>query len=233
MKPIEYLQIAGVPPELHAQALASLALARQRAKGLTWAKWKVRLFQARRIARLLAWEDNRLCLKHPERADQDIAPMDNITCNGDNGPWQETPLGGRPFPDCWLSPDPQSAEYQEAVAACYWCPGHHPRSEKARRAWYLRNAGEYRAWRMGVLLDDSAHLQRWQGGDVTVCRAGGAWLFLRERRLWGPLALHTRKGFEVDNVFTPSGQRGWYPAEGFDLRAPVTWSVVPARARGE
>jgi len=61
------------------------------------------------------------------------------TAHGDNVPWAGNP--GRPVPHCWLNPDPQSDEYRDAVAACYWAPGNHPRSKTAVKAWYRRNGG--------------------------------------------------------------------------------------------
>lgn len=50
-----YLTYAGVPTELHAQAITCLREADRASDGLTWAKWKVRLFKAGKIAKLLPW----------------------------------------------------------------------------------------------------------------------------------------------------------------------------------
>ena len=61
----ELLRIAAVPSFLIGQAALSISAARIRSKGLTLAKWKVRLFKAGKIAKLLRWEDERLCLRHP------------------------------------------------------------------------------------------------------------------------------------------------------------------------
>ena len=36
----KYLLAAGVPSELHDQAILSISLAKERAKGLVWIKWK-------------------------------------------------------------------------------------------------------------------------------------------------------------------------------------------------
>ena len=52
MKVAHALQLAGVPQELPASALASLEKAQKASKGTTLAKWKVRLFKTKRIARL-------------------------------------------------------------------------------------------------------------------------------------------------------------------------------------
>ena len=234
MNILKYLKAAGVPAHLHPEATASLQDAERRARGLLWHKIKARFFRAGRIAKAMQWHHNRLIDARPEWADWDIAPMLNITGHGDNGPWVDTPDGGRPLQAYWLDPDHDSADYQEAVAKCYWCPGHHPRSVKARQAWYRRNAGEYRAWRLGLPVDTTTKLAVWTGEQgkttVTVCRSGGAWLIKSRRKVLGKLHLKTRVGFEVDNVF--SGQYApqmWYPLPGVELRAPVTWSVMPGR----
>lgn len=232
------LAIAGVPPHLHPEAVACIELADQRSRGLLWHKIKARFFRAGKIAKAMQWHHHRLTDARPEWADWDIAPMLNITGHGDNGPWIFPEGGdistGRPIQDYWLDPDPQSADYQEAVAKCYWCPGHHPRSAKARKAWYRRNAGEYRAWRLGLPVNTATKLAVWTGEQgsttVTVCRSGGAWLIKSSRKVLGKLYIKTRVGFEVDNVF--SGQydpQMWYPLPGIELRAPVTWSVMPGR----
>ena len=51
----KHLQAAGVPESLRAQAIACLREADKLSDGLTWAKWKVRLFKAGKIAKLLPW----------------------------------------------------------------------------------------------------------------------------------------------------------------------------------
>lgn len=230
----KHLRSAGVPTALHPEALASLRLARERAKGLTRAKWKVRLLKAGKIAKLLEWGDNRLCEKHPELAGWDIAPMRNITAHGDHVEWMETPDGGRPNPDCWLNPDPTSEEYRRAVAlprSQRYFGGHHPRSKAARKAWYRRNAGEYMAWERGAPIAEDAVMRVWRGPGVRVCCADGAWIVVAERALFGPWKLRTRTGFEVDNVFSESlGARIWYPIPGHALRAPATHSVIPGKS---
>jgi len=226
------LTIAGVPATLHVEAIDCIELADEVSDGLLAAKLKIRLFQAGAIAKAMKWEHNRLIEARPDWADRDIAPMLNITANGDNGPWIDTPEGGRPLEAFWLNPDPSSEEYARAVDACYWCKGVHPRSEKARKAWYRRNGGEYLAWSRGMAVDDGYQL--WTGTrdklTVTVVRSGGAWLLKVTRKLIGKLSIKTRVGFEVDNVFSgPLAPQMWYPIAGHELRAPVTWSVLPAR----
>lgn len=223
MNYIKHLRAAGVPDHYHPAAIVALEGARDRAQGLTWAKWRVRLFKAGKIAQLLPWAAERLVDVRPDLADWDIAPMVNITAHGDNVPWVETPEGGRPAPGQWL--DPADAQ---AVAANYWLEGTHPRSPESRKAWYRRNAGEYRAWRLGVPVDVATGVQVWRGGGVTVHHCGDAWQLQATVHLVGPLHLQIRVGYEISNVWhEPSGQQAWWPIAGHDLRAPVTWSVLP------
>ena len=244
MKPeklLHWLRLAGVPEHLHQHADACLVEAEKRSRGLTWAKWKTRLFKAGKIASLMSWETNRLIEVKPEWASMDIAPMLNITANGDNGPWVETPEGGRPNPHKWLNTDPESEDYKEAVASCYWCPGSHPRSTKARKAWYRRNGGEYLAWELGMPVGESA--THWGYVDdkmtVDVINSGAAWIVNAKRKVLGKLWISYRCGFEVDIVYQRSIFDGnsivqaWFPVPGYELRAPVTWAIVPTwfRAR--
>ena len=52
----EYLALAGVPDGLHAQVIDCMAEARKRSAGLTWAKWRTRLFRAGKIAKAMPSE---------------------------------------------------------------------------------------------------------------------------------------------------------------------------------
>ena len=56
----KYLLEAGVTSELHDQAISSISLAKERAKGIVWIKWKTRLFYTKKISKLLPWEAERL-----------------------------------------------------------------------------------------------------------------------------------------------------------------------------
>jgi hypothetical protein len=228
------LQTAGVPAELHAEAAASLAAARAATGGtlspMLLRKFRARWFRAGRIAKALPWEANRLIDVRPDWADDDIAPALNITANGDNGLWIETPEGGRPVEHCDTDNDPASPEYRAAVARNYWLPGTHPRSQEARKAWYRRNGGEYLAWRLGIDVDTAQPVREWSAPGITVLRCGNAWQIDALRKVTGPLKLLTHIGFEVGNVFASvNGQRvqSWYPVPGHALRACVTWAVYP------
>ena len=230
MNLLKLLQVAGVPAQLHPEAVASLQDAERRARGLLWHKLKVRLFRAKKIAKMIPWHADRLVDVHPELIDWDIAPMINITAHGDNGPWHGTPNGDRPDKTYWLNSDPESAEYKYAVSKNYWCKGEHPRSEKSRKSWYRRNGGEGRAWRLGSLVVPEQYTKPWVGGGIKVHHNNGAWIITGKTKLWGFLPVKVRFGFEIDNVFSGDyAPQMWYPIDGYELRAPVTWSIIPGR----
>lgn len=225
-----HLQIASVPEDLHSEALDSLARAEQASEGLTKAKLKTRLLMAGKIAKALPWDAERLLDVKPEWAQHDIAPMLNITAQGDNGPWVDTQDGGRPVSGYWLDPNPGSEEFQHAVGKCYWRPGHHPRSFEARKAWYRRNGGEHLAWQRGQAINTADPVQEWAGQhgklQVTVVRSGSAWIIKTRKLLLGKLVLTGRYGFEADNVFCGPGRtQAWFPVPGVELRAPATWGA--------
>lgn len=223
-----YLQLARVPAPLWLDAQKAIDDAYAATGGtlgrVFWRKHFVRLFRAGKIASLLAWEDNRLIDKHPELAEWDIAPVRNVTCNGDNMPWDETGPVAQP----WINADPESADYQLAVQRNYWLPGTHPRSPEARKAWYRRNACEYVAWQRGMPVGTS--VQEWTANGITVLRSGDAWQITGTRKLFGPIRLKVDIGYEVANVFVRSGGKwgqGWYPVPGHELRACVVWVRYP------
>ena len=41
--------------------------------------------------------------------------------------------------------------------------------------------------------------------------------------------MRVRIGYEIDNVMRDDGTQLWFPIPGHDLRAPITWSVIPCR----
>lgn len=223
------LDLAGVPATLHAEAIACFEQSRQDQPSHLKKHW-IRLTKAGKIASLLDWQDNRLIDKHPEFADWDIAPVLNVTCNGDNGPWIETPEGGRPNPDSWLDADPESADYQLACQQNYWLPGTHPRSPEARKAWYRRNACEYQAWRNGMAIDTTLPLQEWTDNGITVIKCGHAWQMRGTLQILGPIRWKFDVGYEVGNVFGWINERwtqSWYPLPDYELRACVCYVVYP------
>lgn len=225
----KYLDDAGVPKSLHSEALQSIELARERSKGLLWHKIKVRFFKSAKISKMLEWEDNRLIDVRPDLIDWDIAPMINITANGDNGPWVNTNQGGRPVKDYWLNTDPESDEYKYAVSKNYWCKGNHPRSIKSRKAWYLRNGGEGRAWRLGEVVLPDEYKEPWVSKGIKVHQNNKSWLITGKIKLFGFIPCNLRVGFEIDNVFSGDySPQMWFPVDGYELKAPVTWSIIPS-----
>lgn len=223
---------AGVPQELHQEALDSLNKAKKNAKWLNTKKWYVRLFKANKISKMLSWDNNRLIEVAPDKLHWDIAPMKNITANGDNGPWIGPVGSDVPVEAFYTNPDPESEDYKHALEACYWSRGNHPRSRKARKDWYRRNAGEGLAYSLGETVDTEEQLTRWihESDDeiIHVCKSGKSWILLYERKLIGKIWLESRMGFECDNVFSGDySPQMWYPIDGFELKAPCTWSTRP------
>lgn len=227
------LDIAGVPDSMQDAAIVSIITADGRSDGLLRHKFNVRYRRAKELAAMMEWETERLVDIDPTLIDEDVAPMTMITAYGDNNPyWYDTPAGGRPVERIWLNPDPNSAEYKEAVSLCYWCPGYHPRSHESRLAWIKRNGGEGYAWRRGEPINASDGVEIWRGKKgltkVVVHRCGSAWQIQSTTRAPLLFVISTRIGYEVDNVFCGNlSPRMWFPIPGYDLRAPVTWSRMP------
>lgn len=140
----------GVPASRHAEAWSSLRAGYKRAHG-----WPL-------LANLLApvvvpiallftkWEDERL----PRWA---RAWDNDASINGDEFRW----VDGKALPVS-LSPDDQ-----EAIASCYWAPGHHPRSYWARFVWLaLRNRGKW-AYQKEVPFPPEQEPELWGTPGIT------------------------------------------------------------------
>ena len=224
MNILKLLNLANVPESFHASAIDSIERAEYMKKGLALAKWKVRLFKAKKISELLSWEDERLFDVVPSFALWDIAPMINITAHGDNVPWPY----GIPRPGQWLNKDPESDEYKQAVQSNYWCPGEHPRSRKSREVWYRRNGGEYDAYARGAKVPIGQKMSVWKNNGLVVSMVDNVWLINGTHKLWGLIPMKIRVGYEIDNVLTPEGKQKWFPIKDHDLRAPVTWYHLPS-----
>ena len=212
------LRQAGVDDELIPSAMDALEQADVMSDGLFWKKWKTRLFKAGEISKKLRWEDERLIDRFPELKDWDIAPMYNITANGDNIPWPNN----FPAPGAWMDESP------EARAACYWCEGEHPRNPKARKAWYRRNAGEYIAYSLGEPVD-VAKPRKWEANDVVVRKLGDAWQLDAKTKVFVFIPVKVRIGYEISNIVSDEGVQKWYPLPGYSMKAPLTWSVIPGK----
>jgi hypothetical protein len=230
----EIVERARVPALLRAAAVASLQECKRRVKGAVVKKWRVRLFKAGWIADQLPWESNRLIDVHPDLLDMDIEPVTKIGKWGDNGPWDGMPPHGRPITDCWLNPDPSSDEYRQAVDACYWKRGHHPRSKEAVRAWYRRNGGAGYVYRIGCPVDEAEGYRIWRGRrgrtSYIALKSGEAWQVIVDTELAFGWRFRRRLGFEVDNVFSGVfAPQAWFALPKMELKAPASWSYSLTR----
>ena len=238
---------AGVEGDDIENAVNCLLLAQERAKGTTWAKWKVRLFKAKQISEMLEWEDERLLDRYPDKAEWDIEPMVNITAHGDNVPWQEPVYkldqagnkipnpsgdgfmmldpGGYPVPGVWLNKDPLSDEYKKAIIANYWSKGNHPRSKQSRKDWYRRNGGAYVVSGRGMPVDLTQPVRVWSRRGVLVVNNNGAWQLVAQERLLGFMYLNTSIGFELKNAI---GLGKSYIGDGSPVANPIAnWKPIP------
>ena len=209
-------------------ATSSFKRAESAAEGIFWHKLKGRIWNAPKIAKKLKWEDNRILYVDESLKDYDIAPMKNITCNGDNAPWIE---GIGPVEDVWLSKDKDSEEYKQAVASCYWSKGNHPRSYEARKDWYRRNSGEFKVYALGERINPMHHIRVFKLQEdnlvATFYNTGVVWQCIIEKKIFGRFWLKIRQGFEIDNVMRGDGVQLWYPIPNYELKAPVTKSSIP------
>lgn len=81
------LNNAGVPKEHHANIKAQFVEADGKAKGMFWHKLKVRYWHVHKIVKLFRLDVERLVDIDPKYLHWDIAPVDSVTCNGDNNLW--------------------------------------------------------------------------------------------------------------------------------------------------
>lgn len=187
----EFLTAAGVPPELHPEALASLKRAREQSKKVVPYKRWAPLVMAWVVPRL-PWEAENL----PER----YAKWDNdVSINGDPWPWAQD-SSGRWYRHCPLEDTP------EVRAKCYWAKGHHPRSRWARYIWLgWRNRATKMSESLGVPATPDK-IQMW--GDpqtskshegVKVYRMGDVWQIMSVTK-FGPFAIRRNVGWKLNNV---------------------------------
>ncbi|MEJ5128928.1 hypothetical protein WH367_23015 [Comamonas sp. MYb21] len=197
-----YLTEAGVPAELHAQALASLQSARKPALIRFWLGLTapiVWLFiaallprKAEQLPRWLRWYDN------------------NISLNGDRTDWAL--IDGRhvrmPAPD-------EDIVREDGTHLSYW-PPHSPRSFLPRWSFNgIRNRCAWLAKKWGRPLESIAYSDglpvldgEWGNPEIgrqvmgiRVACAGGVWQLVRTSKLWGGTKTENY-GFEVLNANT-------------------------------
>jgi len=190
MNLLQYLQAAGVPDELHAQALASLQKAQEISSGITPYKWSAPLVMAWVVPRL-PWDAEEL----PQR----YAKWDNdISINGDPWPWAQKPDGS------WYRHAPLE-DTPEVRAQCYWAEGSHPRSKWARYVWLgLRNRASKLAFDLGAkaqgeiqTFGDTATGRAHPG--VCVYRMGDHWQIMSVEKK-GPVIVRRNVGWKINNV---------------------------------
>lgn len=224
----KYLLSAGVPDNLHEQALASLEEAHNRADGLLMHKIKARYFKSKQMAEIVhSHKVTRASVIRADLVHYDVAPMLNINAFGDNADWDS--ITGLPEDENVYVYVEGAPEYDAAVRRNYWAKGLFPGDLKAVQAWYRRNGGEYRAWELGMPVNVKNSVA-WHGDGVTVYSCDGAWQVTAKDKRLGIIPVKVRIGYEISNIWRESdGAQLWYPLPGFDLRAPVTWSILPGK----
>lgn len=210
MDHLKYLRAAGVPADLHAQALASLSASRTLFAKVSPYKWKAP-FMLARIVRKLPWEAEKM----PTR----WAHYDNeISLNGDHNPWQYDPA----VKDFVRAPAPLN-DTPEIRAQCYYAKGHHPRSRWARYIWLgWRNRASLYAFELGPPA--ARDIEAW--GDpganngysgITVWRMGMHWQIYVIKK-WGPLCIRRNVGVKVSNVSKHGAERAMVVNIPFSLQ---------------
>lgn len=186
----KYLAAAGVPQELHEEAMASLGKARVLSKSLAPYKWSAPLVMAL-VVPWLKWSAEKLPAL--------FSKWDNdISINGDPWPWAQRADGS------WYRHAPLE-DTPEARAQCYWAEGHHPRSRWARYVWLgWRNKASKLAHDLGAPA--SAPIALW--GDekvgrahpgVCVYRMGDCWQIMAVEKK-GPFIVRRNVGWKINNV---------------------------------
>lgn len=186
----KYLIEAGVPSELHAEAIASLEKARVLSKTVAPYKWTAPLVMAL-VVPWLKWSAEKLPAL--------FSKWDNdISLNGDPWPWAQREDGS------WYRPAPLE-DTPEAREKCYWAKGHHPRSRWARYVWLgWRNKASKLAHDLGEPA--SGPIAFW--GDekvgrahpgVCVYRMGDHWQIMAVER-HGPVIVRRNVGWKINNV---------------------------------
>lgn len=223
-----YLTELELPLDKLQQAKDSLEDAKDSARGLLWHKIVARYFMAGKLARIIV--DNKVTRVsdiEPKYRKYDVARAKNINAFGDNAEWDETgPLDTNVynFPE-------GSLEYDKAIQRNYWLKGVFPGDFKAVKAWYRRNAGEQEAVDRGVVVPNKLtpeNVTYRQAGDIQIYECNEAWQVIAKDKLWGFIPVKIRIGYEIDNLFDPkTGLQMRYALDGEQLKAPVTWSVLP------
>ena len=121
------------------------------------------------LARRLPWEAEAL-------ARLDGVYGNNWGVNGDKREWIDPDGTGAGIP----LPVPLF-DTPAARALCYWCPGEHPRSAKARRAWLTRNRCTNLSLRLGKPWPTGPK-QAW--GDIDTEKSRPGWVLFEQGGLY-------------------------------------------------
>lgn len=99
-----------------------------------------------------------------------------------------------------LRPVPLERDSAEAVAMCYWAPGHHPRSFYARWVWLgLRNRASALSQALGSTATGPATV--WNGPTWTITRVADDWRFFELLPIPGTrLAIRMHCGYKVPRL---------------------------------
>ena len=201
MDHVKYLRRAGVPANLHEDALHSFAQSRKLSLKVLFTKLTAPIVMAFLVF-FLKWED--------EKLPTFFWRYDNeVSMNGDRGP---VPLEDTP----------------EARALCYYANGSHPRSRWARYVWLgWRNRGSAHAFSLGPVADMSK-IRQW--GDpqtnnghegVRVFEMNGYWQVFAIKHISFPgrdLCLRQNVGFKVGNSFLYGAARSMVVNIPFSLQ---------------
>lgn len=180
----KYLTKLGVPQERHAEAIASFKQARKDAAKLVPYKFLYAFLVVPFITRKLKWEDEVLPAKWWKYDNE-------ISINGDNSDWQLQEDGTAIRLPCPLEDTPEVRKRN------YWKKGLHPRDNRSRRAWLLRNRCSRYAEQLGKPVNGV--YETWGDKNLYVMHSNGIWQF-REIRKVGPFALKRNIGYKINNA---------------------------------
>ncbi len=195
---LKLLEKVDMPAEHKAAALASFARAKELDKQVR--PFKLRApFVMLRVLPKLHWD--------AEKLPDEFWQYDNeVNLNGDH----QVPAALQDTP--------------EARAACYYAPGHHPRSAEARYVWLgSRNRASLLAYKLGP--EASADTEFWGDPDVSKSRSGtlvrrmGEHYELFAYKIIGPICIRTRYGFKIGNAIKHNAGRAMVVTIPFSLLA--------------
>ena len=166
-----------------------------------------------------------LAKRTPWEADQltgwnQILWGNNVGINGDKFQWVwDDALGtGVPLPMPLEKEGPQA---ELAISLCYYCPGEHPRSPKARRTWLTRNRSSLLGVHLGRKYTEDKHEVF---GDPEVGESKEGWRLTRTGDIY---QLQTVKRFGSKRIFKQSwGNKVGVVRDTSYFKAPPVWRTI-------